>query len=147
MGKIILDILLKLLIMYKIIFLLLSIAFVLHAKEDNNSSIFSPNYSFSNINLNYFDWDNKSEKESGKGDFTYIGFEGGAGWEKVDLYTFLNIENPFDSYNEESPNGLRFSYLVDLDVEIKNNFKLHIQNFALNSDIVCFLDIRGIGIF
>jgi len=57
--------------MYKIIFLLLSITFVLHTKEYN-----------------------KSEKESSKGHFTYIGFEGEAGWEKVDLYTFLNIESP-----------------------------------------------------
>ena len=93
----------------------------------------APNYWFGDVNLNYFDWDEHAENETAKGDFSYVGIEGGAGWNSVDAYGFLNIENPTHSYNDEAPRDLRFSAFCDVDVEIKNNFKFHFQDFALNS--------------
>jgi len=94
----------------------------------------TPNYSFSNINLNYLDWSQNSEDESAKGDYSYIGLEGGAGWDRVDFYGFINLENPTRSYKEQSPNDLRVSSFVDLDIEMKNGFKFHIQDFVTKSD-------------
>jgi len=130
--------------MYRILTLLL-IVISLNAEENSNSS-FKPNYSFSNINLNYLDWMQETESSSDKSDFSYVGFEGGIGWNSVDLYGFFNIENPTHTYNEESADELRFSSLVDLDIEIKNSFKLHIQDFSLNSGSYYVNDfVVGIG--
>jgi len=109
-------------------------------------SSYSPNFSYGNINVNYLDWSKKSENESYKGDFSYLGFEGGAGWSGAELYGFLNIENPTHSYSDDSPDELRFSSFIDLDIEIKNNFKFHIQNYALNSDPYYVNDfVLGLG--
>ena len=130
--------------MYKIL-LMISLLISLNAMDDVNTT-FKPNYSFSNINLNYFDWTHYAENSSDKSDFSYLGFEGGVGWNSVDLYGFLNIENPTHTYNENSSDELRFSSLVDLDIEIKNSFKLHIQNFSLNSGSYYVNDfVLGIG--
>ena len=100
--------------------------------SDTNTSL-APNYWFANVSLNYFDWDKPSENDAFKGDFSYIGFEGGAGWDRVDSYAFFNVENPTHTYNDASPSELRFSSFCDVDIEIKNNFKLHFQDYALNS--------------
>ena len=105
---------------------------LLAAQSDTNSSL-SPNYWFANVNVNYFDWNNQAEADTNKGDYSYFGVEGGAGWQGVDLYTFLNIENPTHEYKEDSQRDLRFSAFGDLDVSLYKNFKLHFQDFALNS--------------
>ena len=94
----------------------------------------TPNYSFSNINLNYLNWNQHSEKDSSKGDYSYIGLESGMGWNNVDFYGFINIENPTKSYKNKAPNDLRVSSFFDLDTEIKSGFKFHIQNFITKSD-------------
>ena len=101
---------------------------------DTGSSLFKPNYSFGNINLNYFDWSAQTQSASNRNDLSYIGYEGGASWDKIELYGFLNIENPTDKYEGESKNKLQFSSLVDVDFKLKNNFKLHIQNFSFQSE-------------
>jgi len=130
--------------MFKI-FVIFLISITLCAEEKKSTSL-EPNYSFANINLNYFDWTHYAENSSDKSDFSYIGFEGGAGWNKVDIYGFLNIENPTHSYNENSSDELRFSSLADVDIEIKNSFKLHIQDFSLNSGSYYVNDfVVGIG--
>ena len=119
--------------MPKIIFFLLFSTLLLLAESDTNSS-YKPNYWFANVNLNYFDWNRQAENEAFKGDYSYLGFEGGAGWSGVDSYGFLNIENPTQSYNNDAPRDLRFTAFFDVDIEMKNNFKLHFQDYALHSN-------------
>jgi len=102
--------------------------------EDSETSSLKPNYTFSNININYFDWSQQSQKDSAKGDFSYLGYEGGAGWNSATIYGFLNIENPTYSYREESPKDLRFTSLVDLDINLKKGLKIHMHNFSLHSE-------------
>ena len=114
--------------------------------QDSKNSFLQSNYSFSNLNLNYFDWDIQSENSSNKSDFSYVGFEGGIGWNNVDIYGFLNIENPTHRYGKDTPDDLRFSTFMDVDIEVQNNFKIHLQNFTLNSDSY-FVDdlVFGVG--
>lgn len=130
--------------MYKVL-IILFITVLLRA-EDTNTISFKPNYSYINVNMSYSDWSEKSENEAFKADYAYIGLEGGIGWNDVDFYGFLNIENPTHTYKEESCNNLRFSSFVDVDIEIKNNFKLHIQDFYLNGNSYYVNDfVVGIG--
>jgi hypothetical protein len=103
------------------------------AKSDSNTSL-SPNFWYGNVNLNYFDWTKKAEDEGAKGDYSYFGFEGGAGWDRVEAYGFLNIENPLHRYDDATPQDLRFTAFCDVDTEIANNFKLHFQDYAFNSN-------------
>ncbi len=109
-------------------------------------SLFGANYSFANINLNYFDWQHKAESEADQGDFSYVGFEGGVGWDGIDTYGFFNIENPLKSYNDESPDDLRFTGFGDVDVELGHNIKLHFQDYGLHSESFYVNDfVLGIG--
>ena len=127
------------------LFLFLVLSTYLFANDTSSSSL-TPNYTFLNLNINYFDWMDKAERDSGKGDFSYVGVEGGAGWDSVEAYGFLNIENPLNPYDEEAPDDLRFSAFGDVDVKIHNNFKLHFQNYALNSDTFYVNDfVVGVG--
>lgn len=117
----------------------------LEATETETYS-FTPNYSFKNLNINYFDWNHASETESAQGDFSYVGIEGGFGYDNMDFYGFLDIENPTYTYDDDFPHDLRFSALADVDFEIANNWKLHIQDFALNSQSYYVNDfIVGVG--
>ena len=90
-------------------------------------------YSFTNLNINYLDWSRQTEESTTKRDFSYVGLEGGAGWEWGSFYGFFNLENPINRY-DSTRDALRFSAFGDLDINIKSGFKLHIQNYHLQSD-------------
>jgi len=91
-------------------------------------------YNFKNINLNYHDWLKNAENDANKKDFSYIGFEGGAGWSNAELYGFINLENPIKTYKEENAeNGLRISGFFDLDISIENGWRIHFQDYTLHS--------------
>ncbi len=98
-----------------------------------SKSYFKPNYSFSNISVNYLDWSKKSETQSAKEDFAYLEFEGGAGWNSIELYTFIDIENPTKKYDEESGESLRVTFKPIVDIKIIDNLNLHIQDYNLQS--------------
>ena len=116
----------------KKIYLLLLLTFSsIFAQE---KSALTPNYHFENVNINYLDWKETTQQQETKDDFVYIGLEGGASWDEGDFYGFFNLENPFQSYTDEDPKSLRFSTLADIDINIKNNFKIHIQNYHLHSE-------------
>lgn len=51
----------------------------------------------------------------------------------MDFYGYLTLENPTKSYNNDFPNNQRYVGYGDLDIKLKNNLKLHIQNFYSNS--------------
>ena len=118
--------------MRKIYLLFLFLFVPLFAQE--KSSTFEPNYYFANVNINYLDWTNETQKQDTKDDFVYFGLEGGASWDEGDFYGFFNLENPFDKYSDENPHSMRFSTLANIDINIKNNFKFHVQNYHLHSD-------------
>jgi len=103
----------------------------LYAQE---SSSLKPNYYYANVNVNYLDWLSKTQELESKDDFLYFGVEGGANWDEGDFYGFLNLENPFQSYTDEDPHSLRFTAFADVDINIKNNFKIHIQDYHLHSE-------------
>jgi len=113
---------------------LLTILFIIAQLNANDTITSQLKYSFINVNLNYLDWNHNTENSSAKRDFSYIGLEGGFGYKRIDIYAFLNVENPTHNYNTPSPSDLRFTSLIDSDIEIKNNFKIHFHNYYLNSD-------------
>ena len=88
-------------------------------------------YSFSNIEMNYLQWSSSTKEQTTQKDFAYLSLEGGAGWDFGELYVLSSIENPTKNYNATPNNNLRFSNLVDFDVNIKNGFRLHFQDFTL----------------
>lgn len=93
-----------------------------------------PLYSYKNINLNYLDWSGATEKKTSQKDFAYVGVEGGFGYDSFDFYGYLNLENPTKSYNGNPPDTLRYVGFSDLDIKLRDAWKLHIQNFYLNGD-------------
>jgi hypothetical protein len=116
--------------MYKILLIFLTFSLPLLAEK---SSSFTPNYHYENININYLDWSQETQSLESKDDFAYFGIEGGASWDEGDFYGFFNLENPLNSYSEEAPSDLRYSAFADIDINIKNGFKLHLQNYHLHS--------------
>lgn len=89
-------------------------------------------YNFSNLNLNYFQWNDQTKEKTGDKDFFYLGYEGGVGWDWSEFYGYINIENPTNSY-DDGKKSLRFSAYGDYDINIKNGFKIHFQDFHLHS--------------
>ena len=90
-------------------------------------------YSFTNVSINYLDWTAKTQTQTAQKDFEYVGAEGGIGWDWGDFYGFINIENPTKSYHDDS-NSLRYVAFGDFDINIKNDFKIHLQNFHSHSN-------------
>ena len=107
---------------------------------------FSPLFGSVNINANYLDWSHSTEEQTQKGDFLYAGIEGIAVWQNVSFYGFVNVENPFDSYDEQSKHDLRFSTLADIDIALWGKWKLHLQNYAFYSGSFYVNDaVAGVG--
>ena len=91
-------------------------------------------YSFSNVSINYLDWSSSTKSKTSKEDFAYVTLEGGVGWDWGEFYGNVNLENPTKKYSDESPNELRYTAFGDFDINIKNGFKIHFQDFHLHSD-------------
>ncbi len=105
----------------------------------------TPQYHFENVSINYLDWTPYTKTKTIDNDFFYAGFEGGAGWKYAEIYGFLYTENPTKSY-DASGESLRFVNLVDLDLKIKNGFRIHLQNYHLDSSSYYTNDfVLGIG--
>ncbi|MDY0121059.1 MAG: outer membrane protein OmpK [Sulfurimonas sp.] len=93
-----------------------------------------PLYSFKSLSINYLDWTKSTEKKTAHKDFTYLKIDGGFGYEWIDFFGYISLENPTKSYYQEFPNNRRYVGFADIDIEIKNNFKLHIQDFYARSE-------------
>jgi len=100
------------------------------------TSIFAEQlYSFSNVSVNYLDWSKGTEDRTTQKDFGYVTLEGGVGWDWGEFYGNLNIENPTKKYtDDETSNTQRYATFADFDINIKNGFRLHFQNFHTHSD-------------
>lgn len=95
-------------------------------------TLFAKNlYTFTNVSINYLDWTNETENKTLNGDFAYVGFEGGAGWDWGELYGFAYIENPTKKYNSQGSDNLRSSSYVDFDLNVKEGFRVHVQDYYL----------------
>lgn len=113
---------------------LLTLSALLQAEDLSTSKSFlTPNYSFKNISINYLDWSNKTEETTTKKDFTYVELEGGAGWEWGEFYMLFDLENPFGKYEESSSDAQRLAFKPVLDVNIYENFALHIHDYNFHS--------------
>jgi len=124
--------------MQKTLFLILLFPFLLLAQ---------PLYHFENVSLNYNDWLQHTQDVTSKEDFTYIGFEGGAGWNSAEVYGFLNVENPLDDYGEDdTQEALRLSGLIDVDYVIDGGWRFHLQDYMLHSSSFYVNDaVVGVG--
>jgi len=91
------------------------------------------NYSFLDTSINYLDWTKSTQEKTSQKDFTYLELEGGAGWDWGEFYGFFDLENPISSYNDTSPDDLRFGLKPVLNVNISNGFSLHLQDYYLNT--------------
>jgi len=75
-----------------------------------------------------------------------VKLDGGFGYGWMDFYGYLTLENPTKSYSEDFPNNQRYVGFGDLDIKLKNNVKLHIQNFYSNSNSFSVNDfVIGLG--
>ena len=90
-----------------------------------------PDYSFSNVGLNYFDWTEATHDKTEQEDFAYVSVEGGAGWKWAEVYANANLENPTKRYTDEAPDNLRYTAFVDFNVKLTQGFRLHFQDFYL----------------
>jgi len=101
----------------------------------NENSMFTPNYSFKNVSINYLDWSQETEKNTFQEDFAYVEFEAGAGFDWGDFYMFFDIENPTKSYTQTPAQNMRFAFKPVLDINIANsNWSYHVQDYSLTSD-------------
>jgi len=88
-----------------VLFLIAAGAVSLAASPVQAADTFTPNWSFANVSVNYLDWSNGTEKRTAdnaaKGDFFYLEFEGGAGFDWGEVYGFYDFENPQNDQHEE----------------------------------------------
>ena len=97
-------------------------------------------YTFSDVSVNYLDWTHTTETKTSQTDFGYFTLEGGARWNWGEFYGNINLENPNKEYKEEDDNSQRYTAFGDFDVSLKDGWRIHFQNFYLNSDSFCVND-------
>jgi len=90
-------------------------------------------YHFENLSVNYVDWSDATQKSSNAHDFSYVEFEGGTGHKWGGTYIFTDIRNPSRKYNEKSKNSLSFALKPTIDINIKDTFAFHLQDYEFNS--------------
>ncbi len=96
--------------------------------------LFSSNYSFKNISINYLDWSKNTEEKSSQRDFTYLEFEAGAGYEWGSAYMFFDVENPTKSYSVNDSQNLRFAIKPIFDIKIaQSDLNVYLQNYFYKS--------------
>ena len=93
-----------------------------------------PIYSFKIVGINYIDWSSDTESKTSNRDFSSIKFDGGFGYDWTDFYGYIALENPTDSYSNEAPHNQRYAAFGDWDIALKDDYKIHIQNFYANSN-------------
>ena len=100
----------------------------------SGGNTFTPNYSFSNIAINYLDWTQQTHNLTEQEDFAYISVEGGAGWDSAELYAIVNLENPMKTPQDEAPKDLRYTLFADFDIKVKDGWRLHFQDYYLRGN-------------
>jgi len=119
--------------MQKILPILFVLLTLLNAQENEEKSFFTPNYSFINNSINYLNWTETTQENTAQKSFAYLELEGAAVWDWGSFYAFLDVENPLSSYDNLPANDLRLVFKPIIDIDIKNNFNLHVQTFYLGS--------------
>lgn len=84
--------------------------------------------------MSYLDWSKATEKKTAHKDFTFLKIDGGFGYEWIDFFGYITLENPTKEYKEEYADNQRYVAFTDIDIAIQNNFKLHIQDFYTHSN-------------
>lgn len=98
------------------------------------SLLAGPIYSFKTIGISYVDWLKNTEEKTSQRDFAFVKAEGGFGYESMDFYGYISLENPIKKYEDDAPHNQRYVGYGDLDIALKDGLKLHIQNFYLGSE-------------
>ena len=73
-------------------------------------------YSFKIVGINYIDWSSDTESKTSNRDFSSIKFDGGFGYDWMDFYGYIALENPTDSYSNEAPHNQRYAAFGDWDI-------------------------------
>ena len=105
-------------------------------------SMWRPNFTYSDVSVNYLNWSTGTEQRSaaqngpyGLTDFVYLELEGGAGWDWGEFYFFTDLENPGHSWEAGGTDNSRFVFKPILDVKLgDSNWYVHIQDYFLNSE-------------
>ncbi|MDF1884226.1 hypothetical protein JHD49_09760 [Sulfurimonas sp. SAG-AH-194-C21] len=87
-------------------------------------------YSFINLGINY----STAVDNTLNGDFSFLSAEYGTGWSFGEYYGNVNIQNPTKKYKIPAPNNLRYTMVNDLDIKINEAFRVHYQDYHLQSD-------------
>jgi len=90
-------------------------------------------YIFSNLSINYLDWNKQTHNSTTQEDFAYLNLEGGAGWDWGEFYGNASLENPTKKYNTSSVDNQRYTGFIDFDIKVKDGFYIHFQDFFLQS--------------
>jgi len=89
--------------------------------QETSKPWYKPDFTWSDVNINYLDWSDGSERR-GTGnydDFPYIELEGGAGWGWGDFYFFTDWENPGKGFDaDRAPKDSRWVIKPILDINI-----------------------------
>ena len=117
---------------------------ILYKKEEATQAWYVPNFTWSDVNVNYLDWSGRTERINDGdqyADFWYAELEGGAGWDWGDFYFFTDLENPGRGFDaDEAPDDSRWVIKPVLDINIPGtegllkNVQLHIQDYYLYGD-------------
>ncbi len=103
--------------------------------NETKQNYFKPNFSYSNISINYLDWTTATQERSGKKSFTYVELEGGAGWDWGEVYMFIDLENPTKHYSDDYPDNKRYALKPVVDVKLfGTNFNIHFQDYMFYSE-------------
>ncbi len=114
---------------------------LLTKNEGEEKAWYVPNFTWSDVNVNYLDWSGGTERINGGhqySDFWYAELEGGAGWDWGDFYFFTDWENPGKGFDaDEAPDDSRWVIKPILDInipgteEVLKNVQLHVQDYYL----------------
>ncbi|MDF1878120.1 hypothetical protein JHD46_00545 [Sulfurimonas sp. SAG-AH-194-C20] len=91
-------------------------------------------YSFVNLGINYTNWTKQTQDNILTKNFIFASTEYGFGSKLTEFYGNTNIENPFNSYDDEQAKNLRFLMVNDFDIKLTESFRIHLQDFHLQTD-------------
>ena len=118
---------------------------LLTKKIGEEKAWYVPDFTWSDLNVNYLDWSGGTENLNGGAryaDFWYAELEGGAGWSWGDFYFFTDLENPGKGFDaQKAPDDSRWVIKPILDINLApngdgwvKNLQLHIQDYYLYGD-------------
>jgi hypothetical protein len=119
----------------RVFFSLLILSSISFANDSSSAKNFlTPNYSFHDVSINYFDWSSNTVEKTDKRDFTAIEIEGGGGWDWGELYMYVDLENPLGKYHDSSSSAQRIAFKPVADIKLYEKLALHVHDYNFHSN-------------